>query len=486
MTNQCGDPEVGEGMGARFRSKWPWAAAVVSCVAAGVVAVGVSGADAAQAAGEPTVTRIAPGAGGGHPLSGAEGIVDLDRLGYTEDEYLMSGTATTYDQSGLWTDDGRWNTKVTGTGTAYTTRLLVERPSDPAKFNGTVVVEWLNVSFGVDIPVDLSQSYEHFAREGYAYIGVTAQKRGADKLTQLDPDRYAGVDLPNDTISYDVLSQAARAVRANPSIIGGGTPRTVLASGHSQSAGRLVTYANAIQPKDDVFDGIMVHGRSGGAAAIAGGLPPISAKIRADLNVPVFVLQSETDVPLSSSARQNTDRVRTWEVAGTAHADQYGLDTYNPVNARDKAINDGAATYCDTPINSMTFRYAENAAFSHLESWAQGGPPPPSAQPIDAWFGTLIQRDKDGNALGGVRLPDLVAPVAAYGPNNSGGNVTGACLLLGTTKPFTADRLKQLYPTREAYVTKFTDAADVAVRFGFLLPEDRAEAVARAQAAAIP
>ena len=33
---------------------------------------------------------------------------------------------------------------------------------------------------------------------------------------------------------------------------------------------------------------------------------------------------------------------------------------------------------------------------------------------------------------------------------------------------------------------KFTDAADVAVRFGFLLPEDRAEAVARAQAAAIP
>ncbi|WP_424187291.1 alpha/beta hydrolase domain-containing protein [Actinokineospora sp. G85] len=470
-------------MGSKLRSRLALGAAVTALVAGSAVAM-VPGATAAEP-GVPTVTPIAPQAGKGHGVSTGQGVIDLDAIGYAESEFLMSGQATTYGQSGLWTDDGRWATTVAAEGTDYTTRLLVERPKDPARFNGTVIVEWMNVSFGVDIPVDLSQSYRYAAREGYAYVGVTAQRRGAQKLTELDPERYPGVDLPNDDISYDVLTQAARAVRTNPAIIGA-TPTTVLASGHSQSAGRLVTYINAVQPQADVFDGFLVHGRAGGAAKVAGGGAPLSAKIRTDLDVPVFVLQAETDVPLSSSARQNTPLVRTWEVAGTAHADQYGLDLYNPVNARDKGINGGAATHCDKPVNSMTFRYAQNAAYHHLNRWAQGGPPPPSAQQVDAWFGVLIQRDKDGNAIGGVRLPDLVAPVATYSPNNSGGNVLGACLLLGTTTPFTAARLKELYPDHASYVKRFTEAADVATRLGYLLPADRDEAVARAQAAQVP
>ena len=32
----------------------------------------------------------------------------------------------------------------------YRTRILVYRPADAARFNGTVVVEWLNVSGGLD------------------------------------------------------------------------------------------------------------------------------------------------------------------------------------------------------------------------------------------------------------------------------------------------------------------------------------------------
>ena len=134
----------------------------------------------------------------------------------------------------------------------------------------------------------------------------------------------------------------------------------------------------------------------------------------------------------------------------------------------------------------MTFRYAENTAFRYLDRWARGGAAPPAATPISMLLNLVILRDADQNALGGVRLPDLDVPVASYSPNNSGGNVPGACLLLGTTTPLTPERIRQLYPDHATYVAKFTAAADRAVRAGYLLPPDRDEAVARAQAAPVP
>jgi hypothetical protein len=438
-------------------------------------------------AAEPTVTTVPANAGRGWPVSGAQGVLDLAARGYVEEEYLLSGRADTYEQAGLWTDDGRWATRVASTGNPYTTRLVVVRPRDAARFSGTVVIEWLNVSFGVDIPVDFSQSYEHFLREGDIYVGLTTQKAGADKLKSLDPARYGAVNLSGDELSYDIFSQAAQAVRANPQLLGGRPPSVVLGTGHSQSALRLTTYANAIQPVRNAYDGLMIHGRAALAAPIGEGvIGPLSARIRTDLGVPVFVLQSETDVVASASVRQDTARVRTWEVAGTAHADQYGLDLYNAANARDRSINDGAPTTCDKPVNSMTFRYAENAAFRHLDRWARGGAAPPTAPPIAMLFNLVVLRDGDQNALGGIRLPDFAVPVATYSPNNSGGNVPGACMLLGTTTPLSPQRIRQLYPDHATYVAKFTAAADRAVQAGYLLPPDRDEAVARAQAAPVP
>ncbi|WP_139190444.1 alpha/beta hydrolase domain-containing protein [Actinokineospora iranica] len=458
--------------------------AVAAVAAVGLIG-GVHTAGAAQTEEGPTVTPIAAAAGKGHPVAGVAGLADLP--GYTELEYLMSGEADTYQQDGSWTENGKWATRVASQGNSYTTRLLVERPTDPAKFNGTVIVEWLNVSFGVDIPVDLSQSYEHFTRAGYAYVGVTAQKRGADKLRALDPARYPGVDISDDALSYDILTQAAQAVRTRPELLGGATPSVVLASGHSQSAGRLTTYANAIQPTANAFDGFLVHGRGGGAAPISTGVSaPARAKIRTDLRVPVFVLQSETDIVTSAAVRQNTERVRTWEVAGTAHADKHGLDLYDAINARDHAINDGAPTTCDKPVNNMPSRYAQNAAYHHLDQWVRRGVAPPVAPMIESLFGVFVVRDGDQNARGGVRLPDLDAPVATYAPRNSGGNVLGACLLLGSTTPFSPARLTARYPDHDAYVRAFTTAADRARDAGYLLPQDHAEALARARAADIP
>ncbi|MFP3637120.1 alpha/beta hydrolase domain-containing protein, partial [Bacillus sp. SIMBA_033] len=64
----------------------------------------------------------------------------------------------------------------------YTSLLLVRRPADPAKFNGTVIVEWLNVSYGHDVAVSWTHSIDHLLREGYAYVGVSAQEAGVEGL----------------------------------------------------------------------------------------------------------------------------------------------------------------------------------------------------------------------------------------------------------------------------------------------------------------
>ena len=62
----------------------------------------------------------------------------------------------------------------------YTTRVVVLTPTDHAAFNGTVIVEWLNVSGGIDAPAVWFMAHREIAREGYAYVAVSAQRVGVE------------------------------------------------------------------------------------------------------------------------------------------------------------------------------------------------------------------------------------------------------------------------------------------------------------------
>src|ERR1700722_12890490 len=66
----------------------------------------------------------------------------LAAYGYVEKEYFASGTASTFNATSE-PSDGKWSIRPT-TKASYKTRILVRRPADAAKFNGTVVVEWMN------------------------------------------------------------------------------------------------------------------------------------------------------------------------------------------------------------------------------------------------------------------------------------------------------------------------------------------------------
>ena len=142
------------------------------------------------------------------------GAFDLKALGYVVEEYIISGTASAYKLTGEATRDGAWTAKPTDTA-PYATRIVVIRPADPKRFNGTAVVEWLNVTGGLDAGPDWTYSHREMLRSGMAYVGVSAQKVGVEggqslggagmPLKKANPARYGTLGHPGDAYSFDMF-----------------------------------------------------------------------------------------------------------------------------------------------------------------------------------------------------------------------------------------------------------------------------------------
>src|ERR1700694_5274359 len=259
----------------------------------------------------------------------------VSKIGYKRLEFFLSGTALSYVPFTPLTSDGKWSV-TTGTSAPYRTRLVAYRPVNARRFNGTVVVEWLNVTGGTDDGPDWTQTHNELVRDGFAWVGVSAQRVGVDSAKTTDPQRYGSLLHPGDSFSYDIFSQAGRAVRHHSTqILGGLKPRTVMAVGESQSAGRLMTYVDAVQPLAHAYDGFLVHSQFGTGAPLSQAPQPsyrasTPTTIRSDLGVPVLELETATDVQFSHLTDRlfygNPRQFRLWEVAGSSHFDYYGLD----------------------------------------------------------------------------------------------------------------------------------------------------------------
>jgi hypothetical protein len=445
----------------------------------------------------PTPTIEGPVGGGlGAPFVAGTSF-DLADVGYTAEEFFVSGTASAYTNTAPLGQDGLWSV-VPGESAAYKTRILVYRPKRKARFNGTVVVEWLNVSGGVDAAPDWIAGHVQLIREGFAWVGVSAQKVGIDggppllpgipmmHLKLVDPERYGSLVHPGDSFSYDIFSQAGQALRTLPELLDCAKPRALIAAGESQSAFRMVNYVNAIHPIAPVYDGFLIHSRGAFGTPLSESpqpaIPtPMSAHVRADIDVPVLALQTETDMIFLGSAlarQDDTDLIRLWEVAGSAHADTYTLVTGMGDLGKDPAIADVILTKsplglftCQADVNSSPFHFVLNTAFSALNRWVRRGTPPPIAPRIEITTTPLaIVRDAYGNAMGGIRMPQLDVPIASYSGGGNGGSL--ACLIFGTTSLLDEATLEALYPTHGAYVSSFQRATRAALRSGFLLRRD--------------
>jgi hypothetical protein len=441
----------------------------------------------------------------------------LATLGYVEEEFFIEGKANAYN-----TPPGQ-TSSVKDTDHPFKTRIVVRRPKSASKFNGTVIVEWYNVSQGHDGEYDWFQSAEHIVAAGYAWVGVSSQRVGVNSLKEWSPTRYRTLDITesgkitDDSLSYDTFTAAAVAIRGMGSVdvMGGLKAARLIAIGHSQSAGRLYTYFHSVHPLiPKVYD--------------------------ADLDVKVFKLLNETDVTGQVNNRQpDTDKYRQWEVAGTSHLDAkfsrmlagLGLRVsgMDPVEGSPSITGptisggtgngpsgngDGVAStnVCkNPPFSRIPGHYVLDAVLDHTARWVKDGTPPPTATHIELrqlppsppgarganaaggrgggpqgprWE---VVHDELGNAHGGIELSQHAVPTATNTGQNEGGAGGGErnCNLMGSYLAWDAARLAAMYPTHAAYVAKVKVVTEKNLRAGYILKKAVDATIAEAERSSI-
>lgn len=451
--------------------------------------------------------------GNGVPVTVAN-FDNVGVLGYQMREYFVAGNAIAYAADAKHPPDGRWDSvRPAGLSAPYQTRVIVYTPVDPQRFNGTVYVEWQNNSGLLDAAPDWIHGHVEVTRQGAAYILASVQPVGITTLKAADPwwlpipegpfvvsdaERYQALRHPGNKYNYDIFSQIAQAAR-DGTLLGELVAQRVIGVGESQSSFWLTTYVNGIQKLAEVYDGFLLHSSFGmgmplGTSFLGRAAP---AHIRDDL-VPVILFQAETDVQLGASLTRQDETAdglfRLWEVAGTAHFDVYGLD----IGGFDSGAGEGEARAlqsllnpprqaqfgvisCANGINAGPMHWVFGAALHWINRWVTDGTPPPIAprletqQPITLL--PVLVTDEHGNTRGGIRTPFVDAPLATLnGFGNVGAEgatfISGFCGLFGQTLPFSADKLRALYPSPADFAAQFSDAAQQAVDTGFLLPED--------------
>ena len=483
------------------------------CMTVALVTLAASGALAVPASASPvTSTPVAaattvPAAtfskvevAGTTPMTAAPKAL-LAKYGYVEQEYYVAGTACRYRIPETLT-----NASVVDCGSPYKTRMIVRRPTNPNRFNGTALVEWNNVSTGQDIDFVWAGTHDYQMRHGYVSISLSAQLIGVNALKSWSPARYGSLtldasntdpstgetlDRTGDVLSWDVLSQTIQGLRHPTGVdpVPGNRVKRVIANGESQSALRLTGYYNSIDPLHHVADGIVYYDAAG--------------PLRTDSHTEAISVATEIGVGLLPDGLPGDDSAnyRRWELAGTSHVSSQDMQYVDPMVLRDgylktptgapstlTGLTTGCAWY---PLWSpVPTGYVLDSAFDHLNKWIKNGRAAPSAPRLERdltappLFNPTLPganppntapayaKDANGNTIGGIQLSQYAYPTAEIeGAGNTG---PATCWLAGLNRPFTEQELKARYPSARDYLRGVASLTRQNVASGFLLPEDAA------------
>jgi predicted acyl esterase len=439
--------------------------------------------------------------GNGQPQTAA--VHDIEGRGYTEQEYVVSGTARPEAQEIALLEEGS-DPPLPDDVAEYATRILVYRPEDEAEFNGDVLVDWMNVTQQRDAPVTWINAFEYLMREGYAVMLVSAQKAGVDNSAQnldlvtWDSDRYGDLNHPGDAYSFDIFAQVMKAAKASPSgdPLGDLSVENVFATGMSQSGYYLNRYIARVHVDHGVADGFL----------------PVAANVVepnfGGMETPTLLLNTEDEVPEPApNLVPDGENFRFWQVAGASHVNVY-LSIWveqmeqrdfgqEPMLAQSEEWNPefagqygqlAEAPYGICGTNYFPVRYAYRSALDQLRGWVRDGEAPPETEPIQ-YEDEAVVTDEYDNTQGGVRLPVIEEPVASYLARDEVCEPTEQnplADLRGATERLSESELTERYDGRESYISALESAAEEAVSNGVLLDADREALLERAQSAAIP
>ena len=420
---------------------------------------------------------------------------DIGELGYIEEEFFIEGTAQRYEPVGKLGKDGKWTLQAISTS-PYKTRFIVRRPINAADFNGTVVIEWTNVSGGFEMSIMDSPG---IYKEGFAYVTASLQMNGLYGfeenpmgLTVWDNERYGDLNISDDGLSYDIYTQIARSVGKDRNItgidpMGGLEVKKIFAAGASQSGSRVLSYANGVQPIEKVFDAIVPvvnsgrgtdfgseisHIKEGGKTKVRN----VSTRIREDINCKAFIINTQTESnTLGNLAQPDTDNIVSWQIAGAAH-----LPPQRMLTVALQCKRDGVADFDDLGTKNLEpvdWTLTCEAALVRIIEWIDSGKQPLKMEPmssINMIFGYWL--DNKGNVKGGVRLPEISVPIATYDISLLSGS------LYGNVYAFSQQQILELYPIHQAYINQVTTAASAAVEQGIILPYAADEYIEKANA----
>lgn len=453
---------------------------------------------AAGAAGVPVPQVRGPLA---HPVrSGIRVWGGLGKFGYTVDEYLVSGRAGVYravtmaDARNMMDRDNpkdlakqpSYTPVLQQPDLPYTTRILVYRPKSPAKFSGQVVVE-ISHPGGGGHQLVFGMVNGLFLSHGDAYVAIQ-HPLTFHGLKLADPARYGALHAADPTQIWGMVAQVGALLRgdspANP--LSGYRIKNLFLTGYSYTGVATATFA------DYYHDGARL---ANGAPIFNGYLPFANAMYVRPLDVPVIRLNTQSDFNSFgglANRREDSDspkdRYRLYEVAGVSHVNsspvpQPEARRPKPVKLQqDAGLPKFGPMKCmaDMPPgfqpDSVPVNYAIAEAFLNMYRWVDGGVSPPRTPLIATGADGKPILDSNGNAVGGLRLPDLVVPTATYGVGR------GACFLLGYQVPFTAAKLRALYGTHENYVREVERAALEDAENRLISVNAEREIVARARA----
>jgi len=450
------------------------------------------------------VAELLPVTGGSLAKRSVPFITQADEIAaydYVEEEYLLTGMANIYD----YTDDAGQSPQVavTQSGLPYTTRLLIRRPANGKLFNGTVYLDIVNATRGFDSDITWHYSSRMIMREGAIYVGMTSKtdtvnflrdEFGRAPYSPRNYSRYANLEMSHDGQVWDMLSQTGALLKtrqnsSNP--LAGLRVKRIILAGYSQSAGYVKTFVNSFHA-----DAVLVNGRhvfdgyfEGGGSFASKKPDPVAAgeefnpaqdprnKTLLPAPAPVMRFQTQTEVNsfFDSKATRQTEvdspLVRTYEMAGGVHVDsrQYWFEIEQ--NRAELGL-EPAWPNCSVEPSTLPVEFVHSALLSRLDDWIETGRLPPSSKLLSLVpggnGGVVIETDEDGNAIGGVRLPQLDVPTGVW----SDASPDVWCLLHGSYVPFSEAELAERYPWHRRYVRRNYMATVQAYRDGTLLFPD--------------
>lgn len=435
----------------------------------------------------------------------------------------------------------------------YATRLTLIAPADPARGNGALLIDVPNRGHAISsslynsprqwpLPVGsldegsgFLQNYGYTTAVVYWELGL-----GASLPVFIAADGQprsiegAAFAIVRDVADFLAHASADRAGQRNP--VAGAITRT-LALGYSQTGRFLKSFLLRgfnLADGRQVFAGMHILGAASGhivlrsiagAASGAGAAPNFyDPGMRGVNEEPLALgdLVKQTNAPAGSMPRMvfvntTTDyfslRASLGRTGGAGSQDQplpANVRVYDIAGASHILI--GGPSGCQYPYATLDWHPVMRATLLALDRWVSADTPPPASElmPLrEAGADAMVLAapahlpkaviqvpipDQDGNATGGVRLPDLAAPLGTHAVQNPPMSflcslAAGYVAFAGTRKERTAAHdarlsLAERYKNRKDYANRIRAAARELERRGLLLRND-ADEIARAAAATL-